>query len=307
MVYKPFRPNLAKVSREEIRLLEAIHSYLPATGVREGLFDGMRRAIADEVGESLSIRLESVVQEGFSRFAAKLPKHPLVAVVGLAPLGERLLCEIDSTLAMLAVEKMLGGKAKSMPEVRSLSDTEQGVMQYLFARVLAGIHDSCGGAERLHFRLERLALTDNEVTGLIPEGASCAVLAFRVALGRHAGFVRLVFPEPFVAQSLMDIVAPGEERPQEQELLRERLGRYGYVRTSLWAEAGRTTVLPADLAQLEEGDVILLEGGDLALSGGFAGRTVLRVGVGLESGLDAEVSLKTGRALASITGVHRGE
>ena len=298
---------MAKVSREELRLLDAVHSYLPATGAHEGLFDGMRRAIADEIGESLSIRLESVVQEGFSRFAAKIPKHPLVAVVGLAPLGERLLCEIDSTLAMIAVERMLGGKAKSMPEARSLSDTEQGVMQYLLARVLAEVHDSCGGAERMHFRLERLALAAEEVTGLIPEGASCAVLAFRVALGRHAGFVRLIFPEPFVVQSLMDVAAPGEERLEEQELLRERLGRYGYVRTLLWAEAGRTTVLPTDLAQLEEGDVILLDGGDLALSGGFAGRVVLRVGSGLESGLDAEISLKAGRALASITGVHRGE
>ena len=307
MAHKPYRPKLKKVSRDELRLLDAVWSYLPATGMREGFLDGVRGVLAEEIGEGVSLRLESVVHEPFSKFAAKLPQHPLVAVLGLGPHGGKLLCEVDAELAMLAVERMLGGRAKSIPEPRELSDTEQGVMQYLLAKILSEVHRECRDAERAHFRFERFALTAEEAQTAVDEGTGCAVMAFRVTLGRHAGFVRVILPDPFIEQALMDVEAPGEERVQEQDWRRDAIGRFSYVRTSLWAEAGRTTLAPADLARLEVGDVILLEGGDLALSGGEMGRAVLRIGEGAIAGLDAEVSLDPDRVRASVSGIHRGD
>jgi len=202
---------------------------------------------------------------------------------------------------------LLGGKAASLPEPREISETEQGVMQYLIVKVLAEIHAACKGSDRAHFSMDGLALSPEDLEGAVDDGADCAVLAFRVTLGRHAGFVRLVLPEPFVEQALMDVAAPGEARPDEQLWSEMGLGRYSYVRTVLWAEAGRTTLTPAELGQLEEGDVLLLEGGDLALSGGRKGRAVMRVGVGLVSGLASDVELDATRVRASVAGIHKGD
>ncbi|MBN1282674.1 MAG: hypothetical protein JXA24_02735 [Proteobacteria bacterium] len=319
MTVRPYKLRLKKVSGAEQELLAAVYSFLPATGAREGLLDGLRQAVADELGESFSLVLEAVEQQAFASFCARLPRHPIVAVIGLAPYQDKMLCEIDQTLALMAVERLLGGHVKSLPEPRQLSETEQAVLQYLIAKVLSEVHRRCKGEERIHFRLERLATSPDEAKAAAAEESRCAVLAYRAGMGRHAGFARLVFPEPFVKQAMLEAEAPGESKPGERAARMRAMERYHYVRTALWAEAGRATVTPADIARLEEGDVVLLEGGDLALSGLPAmraagsearpagGRVILRAGLGEGAGLDADVTLEAGRARACVRGIHRGE
>ncbi len=307
MTSRPYKLKLKKVSRKEQRMLDAVYSYLPDTGMREGFMEGLRQGIADEIGEAISLRLEAVTQGPFSEFIDRLPHHPIVAIVGLAPYSAKIVCEIDPVLAMLAVERLLGGQAKSLPEPRPLSETEQGVVQYLIAKLFLKIHGSCKGDERVHFRFERFALSPDEVTGVAKADTPCALFAYRADIGRHAGFVRLIFPDPFILKAMLEVEAPGETRVVERERLMGALERYSYVRATVWAEAGRTSVRPADLGRLEEGDVIMLEGGDLALSGGSLGRVVLRIGQGLGAGLDADVTLDKKRAHACIRGIHRGD
>jgi len=307
MSVRPYKFRLKKTTRGEQRLIEAAYAYLPDTGMREGFMEGMRQALADEIGESISLKLETVEQGEFSEFMAKLPHHPIIAVIGLAPHTAKIVCEIDASLAALAVERMLGGQARNMPEPRQISETEQGVIQFLIARVLFEIHRRCKGDERVHFRFERFALSPDEASGVAREDAPCAMFAYRAGLGRHAGFVRLIVPNPFVTQAMLDVEAPDEVRVAERARFAEEMERYSEVRATIWAEAGRTTVTPADIRNLEEGDVILVEGGDLALSGGTAGRAVLKVGLGQGAGLDADVQLTGRRARACIRGVHRGD
>ncbi|MFH1829439.1 MAG: hypothetical protein ABH871_01515 [Pseudomonadota bacterium] len=306
MAITPYHLKLKKVSKRHQQLLDAIYSYLPKAHVREHLLGGICAAVERHLGDGFSLKLAAVNHESYSSFLAKLPKHALVIVIGLMPQHSKLLCEIDLTLAMMAVERMLGGHVETMPEPRALSETEQGILQYLLLQLLAQIHRACGMDARVHFRFERFAFGSDAIAPLANSDTDVAALVFRATLGRHSGFVRLIFTDPFVEEGLLNVQAPDEERPLERQYAREQMTRFDYIKVPLWAEAGRTTLTGADLKQLEEGDVVLFEQGDLKLSEGLAGKSILRIGDGAWGGLDATLTLEPKRARCKITDIHKG-
>lgn len=306
MAITPYHFKLKKISKRHEQLLDAIYSYLPAAGLREHFLNSINNSIERHLGDGFSLRLEAIHHESYSSFMGKLPEHPLIVVLGLMPQSSKLLCEIDSTLAMMAVERMLGGHVETMPEPRALSETEQGILQYLFLKLLAQVHRACGMDARVHFRFERFAFDSDKIAPFADLDTQVAVLVFRAMLGRHSGFIRLIFTDPFVEEGLLNVEAPDEIRPLERQHALEQMARFDFIRVPLWAEAGRTTLTGADLKQLEEGDVVLFEQGDLKLSEGMGGRIVLRLGEGEGGGLDAMLTLKRKRAKCKITGIHKG-
>jgi flagellar motor switch protein FliM len=304
----PYHFKLKKVSGRQQRLLEALYSYLPATGVRDQFQRGIMESIVRHVGEECAFRMEAVHQEPYASFVSRLPRPALLVVFGMAPLASKAICEIDFPLALMLVERMLGGSADRLPAARELSDTEQGVLQYLILQVLEGIHRLCGKEARVHFRFERFAFQAHEIRDLASEKDGVAILAFRVHVGRRMGFVRLALPDPFVEEAFLEAEAPGELRAQERVERLGRMERFGYIRFPIWAEAGRATLSPAELAQLEEGDIVLFDHSSVALSEGQpTGKAVIRIGSGMRGGLDAKLSVTPGRASLKIVGVNREE
>ncbi len=307
MPITPYKLKLKKASRAEQQLLDALFAYLPNTDLRDSFAAGLRDAIARHVGDGFSFRLEAVEQRAYSSFLERMPAHPIIALIGLMPYESKIICEIDSTLAMMAVERMLGGYVESVPEPRTLSETEEGVLEYLILQALAHVHAESGKDERVHFRLDRLSAEAEDVRALADPYSSAASLAFRVILGRHAGFVRLIFPEPFVNEALLNTEQPETQRPAERERMIRELSRFGYIRVPIWAEAGRTTLAPADLKQIEEGDIILFEQGDMALAGDSGGgKVILRLGDGSHGGFDGTLSLDAKRARVTVEGINKG-
>ncbi len=303
-----FRFKLKKVSAREQAVLDAVHSFLPATGLREGFARGVGEALATNLGEAFSFRLEAVSYETFSNFCSRLPQSAIVAAIGMVPATRKAMLEIDSHLASMAVERLLGGDGDGNPEPRPLSDTEQGVLEYLLLQVLAHVHRLCGRSARVDFRFEGFLFKQHEIKELSDAGDGVAVLVFRVSFGRRSGFVRLALPDPFVEQGMMDVEAPGEARPEERAWLKENLSRFGYVKVPLWAEAGRTTLDPGDLAGLEVGDVILLDRSTVSLAGKMPlGTVILRVGDGMSGGIEAEMEIEGSRARCTVAGFHMGE
>ena len=308
MAVTPYHFKLKKVSERQQRLLQALYSYLPATGVRDQFQRGIMESIARHVGEECTFRLEAVHQESYTSFISKLPKPTLLVVFGMAPLASKAICEIDFPLALMLVERMLGGQADRMPAARELSDTEQGVLQYLVLQVLEGIHRLCGQDARVHFRFERFSFHPHEVRDLASDEDGVAILVFRFNVGRQMGFVRLALPEPFVEEGFLEVEAPGELRAEERAERLRRLERFGYIRFPIWAEAGRTTLSPEELAELEEGDIVLFDQSSVTLSEGQpTGKAIIRIGSGMRGGLDAKLSVKPGRASLEIVGVNREE
>ena len=304
----PFHFKLKKLSGADLRLVDAIYSFLPRTGLRDSFMRGITESIARHVGEGFSMRFESFSRERFSTWLSRIPQSPAMAVIGLAPISRAALLEIDAPLAMLFVDRLLGGQSESCPDPRPLSDTEQGVLEYLVLQVIAHVHDQCGKDARVQFRFERFVQEARDLRDIVPDDCKVAVLVFRVEIGRFAGFVRLYLPDPFVEEGLLDVESSDEVRPAERAFMLGQLQRFSYVRCPIWAEAGSSALSLSDLANLEEGDIILFDRSEASLAGNRPeGRVLLKLGTGIHGGIDADLSIEGTHARCRIVGLHKGE
>jgi len=308
MAIKPYQLKLKKVSKHRQALLKALFAYLPATGVRERFDRGVRDAISAQVNDKCTLRLEALHEDAYSQFINKLPDPSLLVVLGMAPLSGKAILEIDFSLAMMLIERILGGDSNSVPDIRELSDTEQGVMQYLILKVLEGVHTSCGNSERVLFRFERFAFRAHELEELVSGDDGVVTLVYRLNVGKRSGFVRLSLPDPFMKEAFLNVEAPDEIRKEERDYMIRNLRRFRSVDVSLWAEAGRSSLVGADIEQLEEGDIILFDRSSVSLvDGKTSGKTILRVGDGRRGAFDAEFLNDGGGAKLKILGAHKGD
>lgn len=308
MTIRPFHFNLKKVSSRNLSLLEAIWEFLPATGLRDSLQSTLKDTLKNLLSEDVSFELSAIHEESFSSFLAKLPKNSVMAIVGLSPLRHKAVLEIDSPLAALVIEKILGGEAKRLPEPKVLSETEQGILQYILAELFHSIHKLSGKDERVHFRFDRFAFASHEVRDLAEPDAKVSTLVFRVIIGQHSGFLRLILPDPFVEAGFLSIKDAAEMKTFESCWLAKRFEKFGYVKTSLWAEAGKSTITQMDLKDLEVGDVVIFDESNLSISRKKpVGDVTLRVGYGRQGGFDAKLVTKNSHVCCEIKGVHKGE
>ena len=308
MGINPFHFKLKNVNGAEQRVLSALFDFLPKTGMREKFREAVLEALTKNLGIETAYNLEAVNQGSFDSFIRKLPDAAVLVVLGMAPREGRIVVEIDEHLAALFIEKLLGGTAETFPTPKPLSDTEQGVLQYLILQLLAHMYRLCGNDARLHFRFEKFVFQPKALKGVVSENDNVSALTVKVTVGKLDGFVRLYIPSPLIEQQYLNIQAKGEAREAEREYIMDRLEEFGFVTVPLWAEAGQTTITAGDMKNLEVGDVIIFDATQLMLTNtGPSGRVVLRTGEGRHGGFISEVTALPRKIQCRIVDVKKGE
>ncbi|OGQ21562.1 MAG: hypothetical protein A3I05_03415 [Deltaproteobacteria bacterium RIFCSPLOWO2_02_FULL_44_10] len=281
MSIQPFHFSLRKVKSEEVRLLDALFSFLPQTQMREHFSDVLRESLRAYMGQQVSFHLESIQETHFKTFSHRITSPAALAVLGMFPTTSKLFVDIDPSTAFVMIDCMLGGKGENPLALRKLTDIEEGVLQFLLLQLMTRIRKEYGDEPRVHFRFERFASEVSELEAYEDEKTPVVILTVRLKWGHIDGFVRLCFPHPL----LHDVFLAATDRPEEREYLVKTMQTYDYVKTSLWAEVGRTTLTPDEIVALEQGDVILFDESFVTLKGKTpTGKAMLRVGFGKEGG-----------------------
>lgn len=263
--------KLPRVSREEAGLVNALYRYLPLNARTDEICGAIEKLLSDELGSVFSFKLSRLLTVDGAPYLQTLPRPGLFLVIGMVPLEEKAFCDIDLVFAHTLVDRLLGGEGEASDPLHPFSELEEGVLSYLALKVFSLFYELCGASARVHFRLHGVASSPDHLKPFLQEGARMVVLTMEARLGGHAGYFRLLFPSPFVQKAFLEPAA--DFTAAEKKFYRERIGDLGFVRTHLWAEAGRGTVRPDELRNLKEGDVILLDRAD-------RGRPLLRVGGG---------------------------
>lgn len=289
MSVKPFNwTNLKKVTSEDVRLVESAYEFIPDTSVRDVLGMNIRKMLVKHLGEKSFYYLDSVKSEPYNQFIGSLSESAVLAVIGTNTGDAKLVMHIDRNLVFLLIDRLLGGTQEPNVENRPLTETEQGVLQYFVMQALATMWRSCGEAERFHFRFERFAFSASDIENTASKKDVAVSFNFKVGIGELAGFVNLVFTKAFIEKTASLAVTGSKFELKHFE---NKMGRYGYIRTSIWAEAGKASISTGDLIALEAGDVVIFDESGLTLKNGVpTGEVDLRVGKGDEGGLRAEIS-----------------
>lgn len=291
MAIRPYRFTLPKVSGQEAQLLKALGEFLPLHVVREQIVTNIQQSLTKHVNADVALSFEGVAIREIDALSNELPQPCVVAVIGLPPHQGKILLQIDTHLAGLLIHRLLGSEADAHVELHPLTETEQGVLQYLLMQVLAEVHAACGTAERAHFRFERFCIRGEDVAAQASSRDACGVLTWSVRWGDAVGFVRVIFPRPFVnAAMLKPLPMPKDCHAAESAYLLERLQRFGWIRTTLWVEGGVAELNAEEMAGLEMGDVILFDQSALSLQGKqVAGEVIVHVGNAQDAGLRGEI------------------
>ncbi len=305
MAIKPYNiGNIKKVTEEEIRLTDALQELIPATSARDKLSLELRKTLMKHLGEKSFYYLDAVTSEPYASFVSYLPDTAILAVLGLEPSQAKVVVHIDNNLGFLLIDRLLGGAASAQGDVavenRPLSETESGVLQYLIMQLLAQVWKTCGEASRLHFRFEKFVFSPRDIEKLSGKQETAAALTFKVGIGELSGFVKVIFPG-----SLLNKLpaVTGKENEFESSYFMSKIGKYDYVRTTIWADAGRATVTSNDIIMLEAGDVVIFDDTGLMLKGGRPeGEIDLRVGKGDEGSLRAAVAMEKDILKCTIVG-----
>lgn len=300
MVVSPFKwKGLRKVSSREAGLTRALFEFLPLTDARGQIDVAIRKTFMKHLGQEVLYFLDAVGEDKFGTFLDKLSDPSIIVVIGLKPIEKKAFIHIDHDLAYLIIDRLLGGSGSISSEKRPLTETEQGVLQYLIMQLMAEVHKLCGASPRVHFRFEKFAFTSKEIVNLASPEDILSVITFKFSCFDSSGFVRLIFPDAFTEAAFLDEGAHFDikRRPDEAKYFLKQVERYGFIKTSLWAEGGRTTLSPVEIRDLEPGDVILLEESDLILKGkAVGGDAILRVGRGESGGIRSRIK-KSGKKL----------
>lgn len=289
MTVTPFKWDLKTISQKSVEATEALFSFLPATGARDSIINELRKVLMQHLGNETYFLTESADVVPCRRWLSALSDPSIVAVLGMSPLNSKVLVHIDHVIAHHVIDRLLGGTGEITPEVRLLTEAEVGVLQYLIMQLLMRLHSICGHDERVFFRFEQILQRAENLVALVPAKEDGVVVTIRLGFADHVGFVRVLFPNPFISEAMLEPLR-GPETAGERRYWKSRMEAFGDMKASVWAEAGVVTIHPDELQNLEVGDVVLLDESDVRLKNKTVkGKLKLRVGDGQHGWVRAKV------------------
>ncbi|MDO8461910.1 MAG: hypothetical protein Q7S98_03505 [Deltaproteobacteria bacterium] len=282
----PFE-TLPKLTRQGVKLLEALSRAVPRFYPSSGFKESMEQFFLEHLGLPASIGVGTVSLLSYKEVLQHLHKKNIFAVLSLPPVTGTGFLEIDSRLAQVAIDHLLGGSGQIEVTDKSPTELDQGVLSYLVLKIISFLYETSGKSPQAHFRFEEFAEKE-ALDSFCKADEVVPFISFHVTVGEVDGYARLVLPPNFV-QKLAE-ADPILNQRQEQAML-ERMARLDFLPTTLWLEVGQMTISPNEMANLEKGDVVLFDETQVHWTPEKTpgGTTLLRVGTGKSVGMVAPI------------------
>ena len=303
--WQPYQfSKLEKVSKSQVNLLRGLEWMLPNVRTPGDVNESVRAELQEMIKEEVRLEAESMHVVNATQARRFLSDPTFLAVLAPVPNKTRGLLEVELRLAHVLVDMVLGGAGETVA-LRPLTDLEEGVITYVLIKTLKVLAPSLDPSLPT-LRIESVCRSFEEAVTLLGEDEHLAVVQLRLTIGEHSGYVRL-----FVPESVLSMARPPTEaavrRARRSADAAQNASRLSQVRVWLRAEIGQVEISAADLGQVREGDVILVDGLKTRPDQGESGTASLKLGPGLTGSLNAETTLENGRYSAKITEIQLGE
>jgi type III secretion system YscQ/HrcQ family protein len=295
--------GVPRLTREQVRVQNALVQHLPETTFEHGFKDKLRAVVEPLVHVDVDLWLDEVSHVESGGLMRLLGGPFCVAVVGVAPKTERVLIQIDLPIAQQAIDRLLGGEAEDVDDQRPLSEIEEGVFAFVLLRVLRLMQDEAAGDLEVGLRLEGIVGDPDLLRSRVDVDAPAIVLSYKLFFDVAVGVCRVVLPRSLVERDLSSIAeTEGPARTRRLRALQKRSPRVALMRSSLSVQIGTIALAAADLAGLERGDIVLIEGAEVRSDeGALSGRVQAHIGGGHYGLLNGSVAVgESGRYEVTI-------
>jgi flagellar motor switch protein FliM len=297
--WKPFRwTSLEKVSRLQTQLVRRLEWMMPGVAATGEVSQTVKSRLKELLEEEVSLTADYVHVVATRNLRKYIGDPTFLAVLAPQPNKTRGFLEVELGLAHAAIDMLLGGGGEAI-SLRPLTDLEEGVMTYVIIETLKALSPTVDPSlPRL--RLEGVSRGFEDAVQLIGDETYLAVVQLRASFGAHSGYVRIFIPATVLA---------GANPPSDAAVRQARraadagahANRLSAVKTWLRAEIAQVEISAADLKQVRERDVVLVEGVTARPDKGEGGTAKLKIGPGRNGHFDAEVVVENGRYHAKLT------
>jgi flagellar motor switch protein FliM len=225
---------------------------------------------------------------------ALIPGVTFIAIVGLAPLSEKILLEVDLRFVYRVVDQLLGGNGIAIDIHRPLTEIEQGVFSYVVLKVLALFQEHVVSPDQVAIRLEDMRHDMRSVADIVRHEDHWVCASWKMNFDLDVGYIRVLAPASLARRVLSQ--PPPRDAPimkRMHDRIRKRMARLSGVTVNASVEAGRIELSRADLEALDPGDIVLLDGSGIEIkNGALSGEAVMTIGLGRRGTLKGVVHSK---------------
>ncbi len=280
---RPFRlDELERIPREHRDVHRALSRVLPEAVFEPGFLTQIRQELQKYTDMDVDLWLHTVRVMRRTQLRAMIPGVSCLVIVGLPPLAEKVIIEVDLRFVYRAVDRLLGSHGVAVDVHRPLTEIEQGVFSFLLLKVLHLFQHEMAFPEQVAVRLEDIRNDLKTIADIVRNDDFWLVAAWKMNFDLDVGYVRAVVPTSLVRRLVPDQLPPTSPLAgRVREHLRRRMDRLEGVMVDCPVEGGHIELTPEDIRALDPGDIVLLDHCELRLEHGEpVGPARMTVGLG---------------------------
>ncbi len=249
------RPN--RISKNQVRTLLSIH---------ENFAELFSYHLVTKLQTTISINNIQVDQLFYSEYISSVVSPSCLYVFEIAGTDGSGILEISSQLALMIVERLLGGNAETLPNPRGITTIEQAVIRSIMEHSFTDLKTAWKSiTDHIGFKYQRLE-QEAEFVQIAPSSEIVIVISFDVHVGQHTFLMNLCFPtfalEEILAKLNRQQVTTAAN-PQSKKKIKENIMTVNQQISTTYlpvvAELGKTAITVTELMELKVGDILKTE------------------------------------------------
>ncbi len=274
--------ELERFPREVRDLHRGLFRIMPELVFADDFVGKVRKVLQQYTEMDIDLWLHSMRVVGRTKLRSLIPGASFIAVIGLPPLHEKVLLEIDLRFCYRVVDALLGGRGVTVDIHRPLTEIEHGVFSFLLLKVLQLFYGDLTNPEQMAVRLEDMRNDLKSCADIVRHDDFWMVASWKMNFDLDVGYVRALMPTSLARKIVTEYPPPGSVLQQRMhERIRQRMYRLAGVTVEAPVEVGRIELSQEDIDQLDPGDIILLENCTVQLSEeGVYGTATMTIGLG---------------------------
>ncbi|MDR5695652.1 MAG: flagellar motor switch protein FliM [Armatimonadota bacterium] len=267
---KPYdfrRPD--RFSKDQIRTLSMIY------GTFARLFS---TSLSVYLRTNVQVLVLSVDQLTYDEFVRSIPNPTVMFILDLAPLDGQAILEVNTSLALQLIDRLLGGPGIGTGKARPLTDIEQALIERIVEKALVSLKESWQTIIPLQPRIKALEMNP-QFAHIVAPSDIVLLVTMEAKVSGQSSLMNMCLPyillQPVLSRlSATTLFATREGKRDEKVLLRVLQG----VKVPVRVKLGEALITVRELLELRPNDVIRLDRGVDQLLEVIIGRSVKFLG-----------------------------
>lgn len=241
-----------RYSKDQIRSISRIH---------ENFARLLTNFFTAQLRTYVQISVASVDQIPYEEFIRSVPNVTFLNVYSMEPLSGRIIFEFNPNVAYAMLDRLLGGKGKSLNKVDTLTEIEKILMTQLFEKGLENVKEAWSTVAEVEPVLEEFEVNPHFLQ-LVSPNETVVVVSLNTMIGESSGMINICIPhvvlEPIIPKLSVHYwmeTGTKESNPEEYEILSRNIEK---AQVDLRAVLGNTDITMDELLNLQVNDVITL-------------------------------------------------